>query len=1547
MTTPSPRPAAPGRLGLYDSSFEHDACGVAAIVDVHGRRSHAVIADAMTALVNLAHRGAAGSDPCVGDGAGILLQIPDELFRAVCPFDLPVRDESGDPGQAYAAGLAFLPADGAERARAKAMIRDIVTDEDLDLIGWRAVPTDPVGSGIGQAALDVMPAIEQLFLAAPGPADGSPGPDAAPTRSAARPQGLALDRRVYAARKRIEHDTAAAGCAVYFPSLSARTIIYKGMFTTDQLAPFYPDLTDDRTTSAIAVVHSRFSTNTFPAWPLAHPFRYIAHNGEINTIRGNRNRMRARESLLETDLIPGDLARAFPICTPDASDSATFDEVLELLHLAGRSLPHAVLMMIPEAWQSKGDVHDDVRGFAEFHASLIEPWDGPACVTFTDGTLLGAVLDRNGLRPGRWWLTAEGRVILASESGVLPIPPSSVVRRGRLAPGRMFLVDTAAGRIVPDEEIKSELARAHAYRDWVQAGLLRLADLPGRPHAAPSHLDVRHRQQLFGYTEEDLRVLVGPMAQSGAEAIGSMGDDTPRAALSERPRMLFDYFSQLFAQVTNPPLDAVREKVVTSMASVIGPEQNLLAATPASCRQIWLPTPILGNADVAKLVRINDDGDLPAYAAAVISGRYRVAGGGAALAAAIERARAEVDEAIACGAGIIVLTDRDADADHAPIPSLLLTSAVHQHLVRTKARTKVALVVEAGDAREVHHMALLLGYGAGAVNPYLALETAADLATAGMLGEVDATTAEHNMLHGWTKGVLKVMSKMGISTVGSYRCAQAFACFGLDQAVLDEYFTGTVTRTGGTGIDRIATDAAARHALAFTPNPTALEHRGLEVGGQYQWRREGERHLFNPETVYLLQHSTRTKQESVFRRYTDEVEEGYRRGGTLRGLLELRTGVRRAVPLDEVEPASEIVKRFATGAMSYGSISAEAHETLAMAMNKLGGKSNTGEGGEDVERLLDPLRRSYIKQVASGRFGVTSAYLVNAGEIQIKMAQGAKPGEGGQLPGHKVYPWIAATRHATPGVGLISPPPHHDIYSIEDLKQLIYDLRCANPAAQISVKLVSEPGVGTVAAGVTKAHADIVVVAGHDGGTGAAPLTSLKHAGQPWELGLAEVQQTLRLNRLRTQVRVQVDGGLKTGRDVVIAALLGAEEFGFATAPLVVAGCVMMRVCHLDTCPVGIATQNPLLRKRFPGAPEFVETFFLFLAEQAREHLAALGFRSIDEAVGHAELLDVSAAVADGRARGVDLAPLLAVANVAVGLRCTTRPKHDLSGTLDALLIEKAMPALTSGAVPTNNAVVAIDAEVHGTDRATGTMLGSEVTRRCGPDGLPDGTIDIRLIGTAGQSLGAFLPRGIDITLTGDANDYVGKGLSGGTVVVRPHPEAPAGGDGQVIAGNTIGYGATSGTLYLRGTVGERFAVRNSGALLVCEGTGDHALEYMTGGRVIVLGRTGRNVAAGMSGGLAFLLDAAPALVNPDMVELSGPDDDDTNWLETTLYDYATRTESPLARSLLKDWPTAAARFTRILPQDYARVLWVRRRAEIDGLTDAETDALIMEKSHG
>ncbi len=1218
--------AVPAAQGLYDPRFEHDACGVAFVVDARGRRSHRIVAQGLTALANLEHRGAAGAEPSSGDGAGILVQVPDAFFRAVLDFALP--EPVGD-APAYAVGCAFLPDDDRREADAMALIERIAAEEGLAVLGWREVPVD--ARPVGPTARSVMPRFRQLFL----------GGDS----------GLLLERRAFCVRKRAQHESKAAGCAAYFPSLSARTLVYKGMLTTSQLPTFFPDVTDERLASAIAMVHSRFSTNTFPSWPLAHPYRYIAHNGEINTVRGNRNWMQAREALLASDLFapgdnghsapgdnghsapgdsgpgPGDLSRLFPICEGEASDSASFDEVLELLHLGGRSLPHAVLMMIPEAWENHTEMDPARRAFYQFHSCVMEPWDGPACVAFTDGTVIGAVLDRNGLRPSRWWRTDDDLVVLASEVGVLDIPPDRVVAKGRLQPGRMFLVDTSLGRIVEDDEIKAELAAQHPYAEWLHAGLVHLPDLPEREHVVHSHESVVRRQQMFGYTEEELRILLTPMARTGAEPIGSMGTDSPVAVLSQRPRLLYDYFSQLFAQVTNPPLDAIREELVTSLASSIGSEQNLLRPTAASARQVVLPFPVIDNDELAKIIHINEDGDLPGFACSVLSGLYDVAGGGDALRAALDRVREQASRAIADGARVLVLSDRGGNATQAPIPSLLLVSAVHHHLVREKTRTKVGLIVESGDCREVHHVALLIGYGAAAVNPYLAFESIEDLVNHGAITGIDPRKAIRNYVKAAGKGVLKVMSKMGISTVASYTGAQVFEALGLSEELVAEFFTGTTSRLGGVGLHVLAAESAAGHRRAFPDEPTELAHRRLEVGGEYQWRREGPPHLFNPETVFLLQHSTRSGQYEVFKRYTATVDGLSRDAATLRGLFELRTGVRPAVPVDEVEPVEAIVRRFSTGAMSYGSISAEAHETLAIAMNALGGKSNTGEGGEDADRLYDPTRRSAVKQVASGRFGVTSDYLVHADDIQIKMAQGAKPGEGGQLPGQKVYPWIARTRHSTAGVGLISPPPHHDIYSIEDLAQLIHDLKNANRNARVHVKLVAEVGVGTVAAGVSKAHADVVLISGHDGGTGAAPQTSLKHAGAPWELGLAETQQTLLINGLRDRIVVQVDGQLKTGRDVVIGALLGAEEYGFATAPLVVAGCVMMRVCHLDTCPVGVATQNPELRKRFTGKPEFVQNFFRYIAEEVREYLAALGLRSLDEAIGHAELLDTRAAV--------------------------------------------------------------------------------------------------------------------------------------------------------------------------------------------------------------------------------------------------------------------------------------------------------------------------------
>ena len=1490
--------AQPGPTGLYDPAQEHDACGVAFVATMRGEAGHDIVDLALTALRNLDHRGAVGAEADSGDGAGILTQIPDEFLRAVVDFPLPPRGS-------YAVGVAFLPDDDVEAAAAVARLEVLAAQEGLAVLGWRDVP---VTQGlVGTTARSVQPRFRQLFVAS----------------ARGRVVGMALERMAFCLRKRAEREA-----GVYFPSLSARTLVYKGMLTTGQLEPFFPDLSDRRFATELAIVHSRFSTNTFPSWPLAHPFRLIAHNGEINTVKGNRNWMRARESQLASEVIPGDLNRLFPICTPDASDSASFDEVLELLHMAGRSLPHAVLMMIPEAWENHAEIDAPRRAFYEFHSMFMEPWDGPASITFTDGTLIGAVLDRNGLRPSRYWVTDDGLVVLASEVGVLDLDPSTVVRKGRLQPGRMFLVDTEHGRIVDDEEIKAELAGHHPYDDWLHAGRIFLPDLPEREHVVHTHASVTRRQQTFGYTEEELRVLVAPMARTAAEPIGSMGTDSPIAVLSTRPRLLFDYFAQLFAQVTNPPLDSIREELVTALGTSIGPEGNLLTATPAHCRQLVLPFPVIDNDDLARIVHINADGDLPGYATVTIKGLYRVDGGGEALQQRLDEICAEVSEAIGGGARFVVLSDRDSTADLAPIPSLLLTGAVHHHLIREKTRTQVGLLVEAGDVREVHHVALLIGYGAAAVNPYLAMESVEDLVRRTVIDGVSPEKAVHNLIKALGKGVLKVMSKMGISTVASYRGAQVFEAIGLDQEIVGRYFTGTTSQLGGVGLDVIAEEVSRRHARAYPVDGIREPHRRLAVGGEYQWRREGEPHLFDPDTVFRLQHATRNQRFDVFREYTGLVDDQAARLMTLRGLFRFADGVRPPVLIDEVESVAQIVKRFSTGAMSYGSISQEAHETLAIAMNRLGAKSNTGEGGEDPERLLDPARRSAIKQVASGRFGVTSLYLPHADDIQIKMAQGAKPGEGGQLPGHKVYPWVARTRHSTPGVGLISPPPHHDIYSIEDLAQLIHDLKNANPAARIHVKLVAEVGVGTVAAGVSKAHADVVLISGHDGGTGASPLTSLKHAGGPWELGLAETQQTLVLNGLRDRIVVQTDGQLKTGRDVVVAALLGAEEFGFATAPLVVSGCVMMRVCHLDTCPVGGATQNPELRKRFSGRPEFIVTFFEFIAQEVREYLAQLGFRTLDEAIGHAELLDTREAVQHWKAQGLDISRLLSTEHVGEGrpLRCTTVQDHGLEKALDHSLLELAAEAVENGTP------VRFGVPVRNVNRTVGTMLGHELTKKWGLKGLPDDTIDVTLVGSAGQSFGAFLPPGVTLRLLGDANDYLGKGLSGGRLVVRPDRVAGFAAEQNIVAGNVIGYGATAGEIFLRGQVGERFCVRNSGATAIVEGVGDHGCEYMTGGTVVVLGRTGRNFGAGMSGGVAFVLDLRQVRVNPEMVELQQPDAQDVGLLRGLVQRHLDETGSVVARKLLEDWDASAQRFTKVMPRDYARVLAVRRQAEAEGL---------------
>ena len=1497
--------------GLYDSNFEHDACGVALVATLNKKATHEIVASGLEALRNLEHRGASGSEPDSGDGAGILIQIPDEFLRDVVDFELPKNGH-------YAVGIVFLPQDKDGYLAAKNKIAEVALTEQINILGWREVPTN--SQEIGKTAKSVMPRFEMIFIQ----------PENKELKD------IQVDRAIYPFRKIIENSI-----DVYFASLSARSIVYKGMLTTGQLEPFYPDLSSPKVVSRIALVHSRFSTNTFPSWPLAHPYRLIAHNGEINTVKGNRNWMHARENLLKTDLIPGDLSRVFPICSNDASDSASFDEVLELIHLGGRSLPHAVLMMIPEAWENNPSMDPARRAFYEFHASFMEPWDGPACVTFTDGHLIGAVLDRNGLRPGRFWVTEDGLVVLASESGVLPIDQSKVIRKGRLQPGKMFLVDTDNGKIIEDEEIKDSLAKEFPYQDWLHAGLLHLEELPEREHIVHTHSSVLRRQQTFGYTDEELKILLAPMAKSAAEPLGSMGTDTPIAVLSSRPRLIFDYFVQLFAQVTNPPLDAIREEIVTSLSSSVGEESNLLIATPAHTRQVVLPFPVIDNDELAKLLHINRDGDQPGFAAQKFSGIYKVAEGAIGLEKRIEEIFVEVDQAIENGTHLIVLSDRDSDADEAPIPSLLLLSAVHHHLIRNKKRMQIGLIVEAGDVREVHHVALLIGYGAAAVNPYLAMETVEDMVRQKRITGISPEKAVRNLVKALGKGVLKVMSKMGVSTVASYRGAQIFEAIGISKEVIDKYFTGTVSRLGGVGLDVIAEEVSRRHKLAYPPTGISPAHRQLAIGGEYQWRREGEPHLFDPETVFKLQHSTRTGQMDIFRTYTEKVNEQSKRLMTLRGLFDIKSD-RQPIPIDEVEPIENILKRFSTGAMSYGSISGEAHETLAIAMNRIGAKSNTGEGGEDPERYEKMVngdsKRSSIKQVASGRFGVTSEYLVNADDIQIKMAQGAKPGEGGQLPGHKVYPWIAKTRYSTPGVGLISPPPHHDIYSIEDLAQLIHDLKNANNKARIHVKLVAEVGVGTVAAGVAKAHADVVLISGHDGGTGASPLTSLKHAGGPWEIGLAEAQQTLLINGLRDRIVVQTDGQLKTGRDVIVAALLGAEEFGFSTAPLVVMGCIMMRVCHLDTCPVGVATQNPVLREKFTGKPEFVENFFKFIALEVREYLANLGYKSLDELIGHSEILDTRKAISHWKASGLDLSPILHRVKIddSTSMIKTIEQDHGLDKALDNKLIEICKPALEKGEL------VRAQLEVRNVNRTVGTMLGSEVTRKYGGSGLPEGTIELTFNGSAGQSFGAFIPKGMTLRLEGDTNDYLGKGLSGGKIVVRPDRQAKFDSATNVIAGNVIAYGATSGTIFVRGLVGERFCVRNSGATAVVEGVGDHGCEYMTGGKVVVLGKTGRNFAAGMSGGIAYVLNINVENVNAEMVELEELDASDKEFLTQILKDYVDETDSTIAKQLIQNKDLSG--FTKVMPREYKRVLLAQAQAELDGTDPMQA---VMEVSRG
>ncbi|MFJ3392667.1 glutamate synthase large subunit [Leifsonia aquatica] len=1495
----------PAKQGLYDPADEKDACGLAMVATLRGTAGHDIIDAALQALRNLEHRGAVGSDAGTGDGAGIITQVPDVFLRAVSGLDLPAAGQ-------YAVGNAFLPTAEEERAAVKQAVEAIAAEQDLTVLGWREVPVRP--DELGNLARDAMPVIEQLYVSSTR-VDEQGAPLA----------GIALDRLTFFLRKRAEREL-----DLYFSSLSSRTLVYKGMVTTLQLEPFYPDLSDQRFASKLALVHSRYSTNTFPSWPLAQPFRMIAHNGEINTVQGNRNWMRARQSQLESELL-GDLSPVFPIVTPGASDSASFDEVVELISLTGRSLPHAVMMMVPEAWENQTEIDPVRRDFYEYHSMLMEPWDGPAAIVFTDGSVVGATLDRNGLRPGRYVVTNDGLVVLASEIGVLDIEPSRVVRKGRLRPGRMFLVDTVAGRLIEDDEIKSELAASAPYGEWLDEGRINLKDLPEREHIVHTPASITRRQRTFGYTEEEVRILLKPMATTGAEPLGAMGSDTPVAVLSQRPRLLFDYFTQQFAQVTNPPLDSIREEVVTSLKLGLGPERNLLSAGPEHARQVVLDFPVIDNDELAKIQHM--DPAPGSRLTTTIRGLYRFDAGTDAMERRLAEMCDEVDEAIEAGAQFIVLSDRDSNKDLAPIPSLLMLAAVHHHLIRAENRMKVGLIVEAGDVREVHHVALLIGYGASAINPYLAMETCEDLVRSGFITGVTPEKAVKNVIKALGKGVLKIMSKMGISTVSSYAAAQAFEAVGLSQAFVDRYFTGTTSKLGGVGIEVIAAENLSRHESAYPAESAIVAHERLATGGEYQWRRDGAPHLFNPETVFRLQHSTRTRRYDVFREYTKLVDDQSESLMTLRGMFALKTGERTPVPLDEVESIESIVKRFSTGAMSYGSISKEAHETLAIAMNRLGAKSNTGEGGEDLDRLLDPERRSAIKQVASGRFGVTSMYLTHADDIQIKLAQGAKPGEGGQLPPTKVYPWVARTRHATAGVGLISPPPHHDIYSIEDLKQLIFDLKRANPGARVHVKLVSESGIGAVAAGTAKALADVILVSGHDGGTGASPVNSLKHAGTPWELGLAETQQTLMLNGMRDRVVVQVDGQLKTGRDVIVGALLGAEEFGFATAPLVVSGCIMMRVCHLDTCPVGVATQNPELRSRFSGKPEFVVNFFEFIAQEVREYLAELGFRSLDEAIGHAELLDVDRAVQHWKASGMDLSPILHGPEFPdTAPRKNGRAQdHELELHFDNQLIEASRDVLANGGT------LELSLPIRNTERAVGTMLGHAVTVARGENGLPNGSIDITLTGSAGQSLGAFLPSGITLRLEGDSNDYVGKGLSGGQIVVRPPKEAVFAAERNVIAGNVIGYGATQGSMFIRGIVGERFLVRNSGATAVVEGVGDHALEYMTGGLAVILGGTGRNLGAGMSGGTAYVYELKEDRVNRDSLatgelELLPLGSADVEIVRDLLEKHRAETGSALAERLLADFDATVAKFVKVLPRDYAAVLQMRQEAVDEGL---------------
>ena len=1570
----TPNPGLPVKQGLYDPRYEHDACGVGFVVDIKGRKSHAIVAQGLQVLLNLAHRGACGCEPNTGDGAGVLMQMPDRFMRkaaAASGIELPPLGE-------YAAGMVFLPRRENLRFECEAVFENIVRAEGQTVLGWRTVPT--ANGELGHTARLGEPVVRQLFIG----------------RNPERLTGnddLAFERKLYVIRKQAENQIRYSrmreGGAFYIASLSSRTVVYKGMLMSEQVKGFYPDLLDKDMESALAVIHSRFSTNTFPSWERAHPYRYLIHNGEINTLRGNENWMHARQSQLRSGLFGNDINKILPIIHPDGSDSAKFDETLEFLYLAGRSLPHAMMMMIPEPWPQHESMSDAKKAFYEYHSTMMEPWDGPASMVFTDGAVVGAVLDRNGLRPSRYCVTKDDMVVMASETGVLPLEPDRILRKSRLEPGRMFLVDTNQGRIISDEELKETMAQVHPYRAWLDEHMVSLDEIPQPDVEVPGveHDTLLERQQVFGYTFEQLRILLAPMATDGVEALGAMGNDTPAAALSNHSQLLYNYFKQLFAQVTNPPIDAIREELVTGTEVMLGAELNLLETKPENCRQLKLRHPILTNRELAKIRHVGDSG-VQEFRARTLPMLFDIHGGETALEQALEDLFQAATQAIDEGVNILILSDRGVGPGTAPIPALLATSGLHHYLIRNETRTRVALVVESGEPREVHHLSLLIGYGATAVNPYLAMETLAQMIENRLLVGIDHDTAVYNYVKAAVKGVVKVMSKMGISTIQSYCGAQIFEAFGLSQHVVDKYFTWTASRVEGIDLPEICAEIKMRHDRAypvrlFAPDqmngsaPRVPENgtgdgegQLLAPGGDYQWRKDGELHLFNPRTVHLLQQAVRTEDYASFKAYTQDIDLMNREWCNLRGLLEFDLDGASGIPIEEVEPVESICRRFKTGAMSYGSISKETHETLAIAMNRIGGRSNTGEGGEDPARyVLEPngdSKNSAIKQVASARFGVTSYYLVNARELQIKMAQGAKPGEGGQLPGKKVYPWIAEVRHSTPGVGLISPPPHHDIYSIEDLAELIHDLKNANHHARINVKLVSEVGVGTIAAGVAKGHADVILISGHDGGTGASPQTSIKHAGLPWELGVAETHQTLLINNLRSRVVVETDGQLKTGRDLAIAALLGAEEFGFATSPLVALGCIMMRVCHLDTCPVGVATQNPELRAKFTGDPQHVVNFMRFIAQELREYMAQLGFRTVDEMVGRTDRLQVQQAIKHWKAQGIDLTAILHRPDVPEdwGRYCQIDQDHGLDEALDNLtLFELCRPALDNSVEDVRRAHEGVsERPLHGvkatlpianTNRVVGTITGSEITRRFGPQGLPEDTIRLHFQGAAGQSFGAFIPKGMTLELEGDGNDYFGKGLSGGKIVAYPPSGSTFKAEENIIIGNVAFYGATSGEAYIRGMAGERFCVRNSGMHAVIEGVGDHGCEYMTGGRVIVLGPTGRNFAAGMSGGIAYVLDEEPVdgiwlanRVNPEMVEVEELNDpEERAEVRAMIQRHHAHTDSEVAGRILADWDAYVDAFVKVLPKDYKRMLQCLAEVEATGLEGEEAMMAAFERN--